>query len=53
MTDRRLPLRFTPILSSSGMSRNVGWFRTDVSGPRIGPIFDGQDVETLEDGTDT
>ena len=27
------------------MLRIVGWFRTDVSGLRIGPMFDGQDVE--------
>ena len=49
-------------LSSSGILRSVGWFRTDVSGLRIGPIFKGQyvqilfsflDILTLEDGTDT
>ena len=26
-------------MSSSGMLRSVGWFRTDVSGLRIGLIF--------------
>ena len=39
------------ILSSSGMLRSVGWFRTDVSGLPTGPIFMGQDVpeeETLD-----
>jgi hypothetical protein len=42
------------------MLRRVDWFRTDVSGLRIGPIFKGHDVRednldilTLEDGTDT
>jgi hypothetical protein len=29
-------------LSSSGMLWSVGWFRTDVSGLRIGPIAQGQ-----------
>ena len=32
------------ILSSSGMLRSVGWFRTDVSGLRIGPIFPEDDT---------
>jgi hypothetical protein len=60
--DRKIPQRFTWILPSSGMLRSAGWFRTDVSGLRIGPIFKGQyvqilfsflDILTLEDGTDT
>ena len=33
------------ILSSSGMLLSLGWFRTDVSGLRIVPIFKGQDVK--------
>jgi hypothetical protein len=31
------------ILSSSGMLRSVNWFRADVSGLRIRPIFKGHD----------
>ena len=30
------------ILSYSGMLHSVGWFRTDVSGVRTGPIVKGQ-----------
>ena len=44
----RLPLRFTWILSSSGMLRSVGWFRTDVSWFRFGHIFKEQDVQEEE-----
>jgi hypothetical protein len=47
----RLPLRFTLILTSSGMLRNVGWFCTDVSGLRVCSIFKDQD--TQECWTDT
>ena len=39
MRDRRLPLRFTRILPSSGLLRSVGWLRIDVSGQPMGPIF--------------
>ena len=42
--DHRLPLWFAWILSSSGMLCSVGWFCTDVSGLRIGPIFKGEAV---------
>ena len=31
--------------TSSWLSRSVGWFITDVSGPGIGPIFTGQAVQ--------
>jgi hypothetical protein len=31
------------------MLRITGWFRTDVSGRLIGPIFKGQDVQEEED----
>ena len=33
------------ILSSSEMLLSLGWFRTDVSELRIGPIFKGKDVQ--------
>ena len=40
----------TRSLSSSGLLRNVRWFDTDVSGLRIGPVFEGQAVYlTLRD----
>ena len=47
LRDRRLPLRFTRILLYSGLLRSVGWFCTDVSGLRIRPIFNDQDVLLL------
>jgi hypothetical protein len=40
------------MLSSFGMLRFVGWFRTDVSGLRVGSIFEGRlffDSMTLEE----
>ena len=46
--DRRHPLRLNWILPSSGISRSVGLFRSDVSGLYIGPI-----QETIEYGIDT
>jgi hypothetical protein len=38
------------ILASSRLLRSVGWFRTDVSGLPIGPIF--KDCLAVEDGTE-
>ena len=49
MCNRRRLLRFTWILSSSGMLSSVGWFRTDVSRLRISPVLKDQDVQ--EEGT--
>ena len=56
MRDSRLALLFTWILLSSGMLHSVGWFRTAVSGLRIGPVFKDQDVQedrTFQDSTET
>jgi hypothetical protein len=46
-------------MPSSGLSRGVTWFKTDVSGLPISPIFKDQTVKPssltvwhLEDGTD-
>jgi hypothetical protein len=36
------PLRFTGILTPSGLLRSVGSLSTDVSGKPVGPIFKGQ-----------
>ena len=43
--DRRLPPRLNRILPSAGLLRGVRWFKTDVSGLPIRPIFKGQDQD--------
>ena len=48
--DRRLPLRFTWILPSSGLLGSGGWLSTDVSRQPIVPIFKGQLRYNPEDG---
>lgn len=45
LRDRRLSLRFTCILPSSGALRIEGWLSTDISGLRICPILKGQAVQ--------
>jgi hypothetical protein len=44
-----LSLRFTWILSSSGMLRSAGRFCTDFSGLRIGATFKGQDIQETKE----